>query len=274
MRVAAHLHTSHSWDSWLSPRRLVRTLVDAGVELALITDHDSFAGSLEAQEYIAREGIDMMVPTAAEIRTEVGDVVLVLPTADVPPASTLKTFDGLCETASRLQGLIWLPHPYRHHPVESLPALASASDVIEVFNARCDERENALAAELCAEHGKVPAFGMDAHGAAEAGRWSVEYDRAGEPLEVLKQTPRAIQIAYSRPHEFHMSEAIYSMKELRRDLAALRLRPAARHTVRAPYHALQIPVRLMEERWARRRGSESTSLPLKPEGRRDASGRQ
>ena len=49
--MKADLHThSYMSDGTLSPREVVRAAHDAGVELLALTDHDSFAGCLEAAD--------------------------------------------------------------------------------------------------------------------------------------------------------------------------------------------------------------------------------
>ena len=54
MRAATHIHTRHSWDGSIRPNKLVDWLVEAEIELAVVSDHDTFAGSIECKEIVAR----------------------------------------------------------------------------------------------------------------------------------------------------------------------------------------------------------------------------
>ena len=240
MKAVAHVHTSHSWDSLLSPRQLVRALTAKGVELAIITDHNSFGGALEARAYVAEQGLQLEIPIAAEIRTELGDVIVVVPDGPPPLAESLVRWADLeFETRAR-GGLIWLPHPYRRHSDDAADRIGAAADLIEVFNSRCDSLENSRAMDLCVRHGKVPTVGMDAHLAREATRWVVDYEPRESILATIGQSPTWSRSVYSKRPDIHAAEAINSLKQIRSQLANRRLNRAFYHVARGGYHTFRI----------------------------------
>ena len=85
-----HIHTQYSYDLLINPRGLVDRLTKLGIGLALIVDHDSFQGSIEAREWATKSGARVAIPVAAEILTELGDVILIVNSPPVPPISELK----------------------------------------------------------------------------------------------------------------------------------------------------------------------------------------
>ena len=59
--MKADLHThSYMSDGTLSPREVVRAAHDAGVELLALTDHDTFAGCLEAADEGKKLGVTVI----------------------------------------------------------------------------------------------------------------------------------------------------------------------------------------------------------------------
>lgn len=213
MRAVTHIHTCHSWDSRMSPRALADRLVGAGIEVAMVTDHDSFGGALELRALVRENGLALRVPVAAEIRTELGDVIVVFEDGTPPPIESLKTWDRLRDTVRDLGGLIWLPHPYRSH--DRVEELAEASDVVEVFNSRCGPEANSRAADLCKRHGRVRGFGSDAHLLREAGTWSVEYAGDGPLLDLLVAPSTCADPLPARPSDVSVAEVINGLKRRR-----------------------------------------------------------
>lgn len=210
MRGSTHIHTHHSWDSRMSPRRLAQRLQGAGIELALVTDHDSFAGAVDVQRLMMGVDPPVRVPLAAEIRTELGDVIVVLDDGEVPPVHELKSWRGLQRRVRDVGGLIWLPHPLRSH--RDVEELVAGSDVVEIFNARCSASQNQLAADLCLRFEKVPAYGSDAHLLREAATWWVEYEDRGSVLDTLRGPPRCSDARFARRSDVDVAEIVNGVK--------------------------------------------------------------
>ncbi|MCP3992061.1 MAG: hypothetical protein GY724_23520 [Actinomycetia bacterium] len=192
MRAITHIHTAHSWDGTIAPSVLVDWLASNDIDLALVTDHDGFAGAFECRRLASEQSLPLRIPTAAEIRTERGDVVVVLDDEvdRPPPVELLKQWSKLVPAVRDLNGLIWLPHPYQSH--EYTEELAGEADVIEVFNARCSAEQNRNAAYLCDRHGAVPAYGADVHRRGDLGRCVADYEDRGSVTASLGAAPRPV----------------------------------------------------------------------------------
>lgn len=214
--AVTHIHTRHSWDSLIKPRDLVHRLKDAGVELALVTDHDSFEGSREVAVIAAREAPNLSVPLAAEIRTDLGDVVVVLKGSRIPQGDELKTWENLVARVRDLGGLIWLPHPFRGHrdPEE----LAGQADIIEVFNSRCSDSENDRAQQLCEQFSAIPAYGCDAHLLRESTNAVVEYEPASSAVETFLSPPHPVRLGRTKRTDKDLAEIVNGFKRRRVDL--------------------------------------------------------
>jgi hypothetical protein len=174
IRAATHIHTAHSWDSRIRHEDLAAAMTHLRVDLVLVSDHNTFDGATEFARLCATGRLPITVPIAAEIRTDRGDMIVVLEPGTQPPAvKALLTWDGMRRIVPELGGLLWLPHPYRGHT--GVEELAGESDVVEVFNARCtpeqDRKARLLVERVAARH----AFGADAHRVRELDRVISEY---------------------------------------------------------------------------------------------------
>ena len=213
MRALTHIHSVHSWDSRNAVPRLADALDANGIELALVSDHDDFAGSIELRALVDERGLDLRVPVAAEVRTDHGDVIVVFEDSDPPEIAELKRWERLPTVVRERGGLIWLPHPFQSHT--DVERLASESDVIEIFNARCSAAQNAAAVELCRRHGAVPAFGADIHRLSEIGRFVANYEPAASVLSMLRSTPTCENPVATRKSDIMAAEVVNGFKRRR-----------------------------------------------------------
>jgi predicted metal-dependent phosphoesterase TrpH len=214
IRAITHIHSEHSYDSRLPAPRLLQALLAHDIGLALVADHESFQGALDLAAEVRRTGAALLVPLAAEIATEFGDVLVVLPDGVAPPeVKTLKKWADLRNTVRQLRGLIWLPHPFQHH--REIETLAAEADVIEVFNSRCTPENNAAAQELCRRFGKIPAYGADAHSLVECFRTVVEYPPAPTAIEILSQSPRCLSQGRTPHRAIVWSQIVKGFKQRR-----------------------------------------------------------
>lgn len=174
IRAVTHIHTRYSWDSRINHPQLASELTRLGIDLAMVTDHNTFDGAIEFAEYCATHSLPIVVPVAAEIRTNRGDVIAVFDPGTTPPAvDGLLEWERMQRIVSEMGGLLWLPHPYRSHT--DVEELAASADAIEVFNARCTSEENRKAEALATAVGARHAFGVDAHRVRELDRVIAEY---------------------------------------------------------------------------------------------------
>jgi predicted metal-dependent phosphoesterase TrpH len=158
-RCLAHVHTHHSLDSVLSPARIVAAARELGADVVIVTDHETQAGSLAVRQLA--NGNPRFVPTAAEYKTDKGDLIGVFLQSEIREKSAELVADQIHAQG----GLVILPHPFKAHVLDD--SLLSRVDIIEVYNSRCSPAENDSASELAATHGLPLLAGADAHCAGE-----------------------------------------------------------------------------------------------------------
>lgn len=192
MRAILHTHTHFSYDSWISPSKLVEKAKEMQIDLLLITDHDTLCGSVAAARYAAEKGYEMQIPIAAEYLTDCGDVIVV----NVPPDFRADfSAKELCRKAKELGAIVFLPHPFDHHDLNGIDF--EYIDYVEVYNSRSSAANNSKALALCAEKGKLASYGGDVHLLRDLGRVVCTYERAEQPftasfspIEPLLSTPK------------------------------------------------------------------------------------
>lgn len=229
--AVTHIHTHRSWDSRIRPAALVPVLTELGIDLALVTDHDTFDGSIEFAEHCRKAAPSITVPVAAELRTDRGDVIVVFePGTDPPPVERLLRWVDLVRIVPESGGLVWLPHPFRGH---SEPAeLAERADVVEVFNARCTPRQNERAAALGRATGAAAAYSVDAHRIREVPRAVVRYEDRGNVCDTLRQDAVCEDPVHSPKSDRMAAEITNGIKRGRPALAAYFVLRYIRHRVR------------------------------------------
>jgi len=160
MKAICHIHTKYSFDGMMSPSKIVEYAKRRVINILLICDHDSFEGARQALDYAYSKKIDIYIPFSAEIKTEYGDIIVVLNDFDENlNISELKKFETLI-------------HVVKNRDIERI---AMKVDCIEVFNSRCSEQQNQKALNLCMQLNKVPIYGADAHLFSELDNVIVSY---------------------------------------------------------------------------------------------------
>lgn len=169
--VELHCHTYHSSDSLMLPEQILKVCDRRGVDRIAITDHNTIAGALETAA-LAPERVII----GEEILTTEGEILGYFIEEEIP--------EGLppMEVVRRLKdqgAVISVSHPFDltrgcRWSMETLEALLSDLDMIEVLNARTwTNRPNLEAAELAERAGLPGAAGSDAHAPVEVGRATV-----------------------------------------------------------------------------------------------------
>lgn len=158
-KAITHVHTHHSFDCITNPAKIVEKAIKMNIDYLLISDHDTLAGSIEAAAYAKEKGYPIHIPIAAEYYTEIGDVIV----GNVPPdfQSDLNNHVVLCREAKEQGGFTILPHPYKAHDLDKIDF--SLIDCIEVFNPRCNWKDNLSAIALAKKLNKPTVYGSDAH---------------------------------------------------------------------------------------------------------------
>ena len=160
-RCLFHVHTRHSFDSLLSPKALLERARKLNVGVLIVTDHNTIQGSLEVQN-LAQGGPPRVV-AAAEYQSERGDIIGLCLKEEIRTRRAAE----ILEQIHAQGGLAVLPHPYHGHALDD--AWLAGMDLIEVYNARCSDRDNARAHELAQRLGCAALVGADAHCSLELG---------------------------------------------------------------------------------------------------------
>jgi hypothetical protein len=187
-RVDLHLHTDASWDSAVSPERLIQVARQRGLSRIAVTDHNTIRGALAAKS-IAPD----FVIVGEEVKTENGELLAYFIHEEIPHGLSLE------ETIRRIReqgGVVGVSHPLdrlRREAIgrEALLPILPLLDCVEVFNSRTllpSDNDRALA--LAQEYGLPGTAGSDAHSAYEVGRAYVEmppFDSPAEFVEALRR---------------------------------------------------------------------------------------
>jgi len=174
-RCLFHVHSNHSYDSMLSVRTIVAKARDMGVYALIVTDHNTIAGAREVRKL--SNGNPLIVPIAAEYQSEKGDIVGIFLKEEIRSQSS----SAIVEEIHSQGGVAVLPHPYKGHALDN--ALLAEVDVIETFNSRCSEKDNAMALQLAQRLERPVLAGADAHCGLELGAAIIEFQTAAPKSE-------------------------------------------------------------------------------------------
>jgi len=174
-KISFHIHTKYSFDSNLEPSFIVDHLVKSGYELAIVTDHNSIKGALEAKKYAQNKYMDnFKVIVGEEVQTNIGDIIGFPVQEEVKPGDYKRVIKEL----KRQGAMLCLPHPYHSHDLFLIhdKEFLSDFDFIEIFNARIPAKLNINADQLRIKHNKYPIIGNDAHVKGDLLNCYFEYD--------------------------------------------------------------------------------------------------
>ncbi|MDO8361494.1 MAG: CehA/McbA family metallohydrolase [Actinomycetota bacterium] len=184
VRVDLHSHTMWSGDSTTTPDEVHDAVVQAGIDVLCITDHNAVRG---AQELAA--ALPCRVVVGEELRTHAGEIIGLFLTERIP----FGTSPADAARAIRAQGgVVYVPHPFdpmrRNMAEPALYELAHAGllDAVEVLNAKTGLASlNRRAAEFAAEFGLAAGAGSDAHVPLAIGAAYVEMPDFDSPADFL-----------------------------------------------------------------------------------------
>jgi predicted metal-dependent phosphoesterase TrpH len=194
IRVDLHVHSSASFDSKSEPELVADRSRRLGLDPVFLTDHDTTVAAFRLQ-VLNRERIVV----GEEITTIDGELIGLFLQRRIPPGLTAR------QTALEIKGqagLVYLEHPYdqfrRHLREEAIEDLADLIDIVEVFNARSDEKTNHRAEELREILGAASGAGSDAHTLRELGSVYVEMENFDGAQDFLAKL-RGARIVRGRP---------------------------------------------------------------------------
>lgn len=189
VRVDLHSHTMWSGDSTTTPDEIERAVVESGIDVLCITDHNAIAGAVEL---VGR--LPCRVVVGEEMRTSSGELIGLFLTERVPMGLPA---DDSARAIRDQGGVVYVPHPFdpmrRNLAEQALVRLADDGliDAVEVLNAKTSlDSLNRRAGEFADEHGLLRGGGSDAHVPDAIGAAFVEMPDFDGPVEFLASLSR------------------------------------------------------------------------------------
>jgi len=212
--VDLHMHTEHSKDCSIPVADLLDHAEAIGLGAIGITDHNVFAGALEAVELARGRGLQVI--PGEEVKTDgQGEVIGLFLREEVPRGMSMaETVDAI----RRQGGLVYLPHPFdRLHAIPDAATLhrhLPEIDVLEVYNARLlFEAYNEEAMRFARKYNLLMGAGSDAHVLPGVGTGAVRM-RAFETPEEFLLSLRTAEIV-RRPKSLLYLQSLKWAAELR-----------------------------------------------------------
>ena len=181
-----HMHTSHSSDCSIPVADLLDHAEAEGLGAIAVTDHNVFAGALEAVE-LARSRNLIVIP-GEEVKTDnQGEVIGLFLEQEIPRGMS---FTDTVAAIREQGGLVYLPHPFdRMHAIPDPATLhrhLPEIDVFEVYNARLlFDGYNDEALRFAGKYGLLAGAGSDAHVLPGVGTGALRLRRFEGPEEFL-----------------------------------------------------------------------------------------
>jgi predicted metal-dependent phosphoesterase TrpH len=181
-----HMHTRWSHDCSIPVPELLDHAEAEGLGAIAVTDHNVFAGALEAVE-LAQDR-DLVVIPGEEVKTKgQGEVIGLFLHEEVPRGMS---FADTVAAIREQGGLVYLPHPFdRRHAIpdpKTLHRHLPEIDVFEVYNARLLlETYNDEALRFARKYGLLAGAGSDAHVLQGVGTGALRMRRFEGPEEFM-----------------------------------------------------------------------------------------
>lgn len=184
MRVDLHSHTMWSGDSTTTPDEVEEAVVEAGLDVLCITDHNAIRGAADLAKRLP-----CRVVVGEELNTHAGEIIGLFLTERIAPG----TLPAAAAQAIRDQGgVVYIPHPFdpmrRNMAEPALYELAQEGliDAVEVLNAKTSLRSlNERAVAFAAAFGLAGGAGSDAHVPLALGSAYVEMPDFDGPTDFL-----------------------------------------------------------------------------------------
>jgi predicted metal-dependent phosphoesterase TrpH len=109
LKFDLHVHSKYSYDSFLSPERIIKIARRKGLDGIAITDHNTTKGGIEALKI--NKDKDFQVIEGAEMKTEYGDIIGLFLSEEIRTSK----FEEIMEEIKSQGGLSVLAHPYRQY---------------------------------------------------------------------------------------------------------------------------------------------------------------
>lgn len=207
-RGMMHFHSHHSFDSYLTIKKIIKLALAHNINFLLLTDHDTIAGSQQLRQEIESRGLSIEAPTAAEYHTEYGDVIAAFIKTEIEE----RRFEYFVHEVRKQEGLLLFPHPFRGH--REIETIAAAVDLIEIFNPRVSEKENELALKLAEIYNKKTYYGSDMHLESEFANSVVQFKKSGSLKNSLLQSEiRSLTLKPADEQKVIATQVIKALKQ-------------------------------------------------------------
>lgn len=188
VRVDMHSHTMFSGDSTTTLDEIVESVVEAGIDVLCVTDHNAIEGAVRLQRELEGDGICRVI-VGEEVRTHTGEIIGLFLT------ERISFGDNAIDTATQIRtqgGVMYVPHPFdpmrRNLTEASLIELTDLGlvDAIEAHNSKTSLQSlNKRAREFGESHGLALGAGSDAHVPHALGSAFVEMADFDGPTDFL-----------------------------------------------------------------------------------------
>lgn len=166
MKIDLHCHSFYSRDATSSPRKLIKTAKEKGIQGIALTDHDTVKGWEEAKKAANEFGIFLIL--GQEIKTKKGDILGIFLKKEI---KSKDPFEAIKEIKNQ-GGIVIIPHPFffPEHFKDNLQKYINLIDGVEVFNARVPfQIANKKALEFAKTHNLAFIGSSDAHRSKDVG---------------------------------------------------------------------------------------------------------
>lgn len=207
MRLLFHVHTRQSLDAWIVPGAIVRHARENGIGMVIVTDHDSHLGSVACGAI--GSGGSIRFPMSAEYKSTAGDIICAFLEHPIRTREPL----GIVEETHAQGGLVIIPHPFKNSRFSD--SVLEAADLIEIFNSRCTDEQNARAAAAARDLAKPGLAGADAHLRSELGLAVNEFDVSGTQdwRSVILTAPRTFTTTKTTLRAIRRSQMISACRQ-------------------------------------------------------------
>lgn len=188
-KIAFHIHTKYSSDCVSEPSEIVDTLFSLGIDTAIITDHNTIKGAIEANEYAKKKyGDKFNVIIGEEVLSDIGDIIGFPILQEIPRGN----YNDVITEMKRQKALLCLPHPYKSHDLFLIHQedFINHFDFVETYNSRINDKLNNYAIKLAEKFNKISIIGTDAHTIEDLRNCFIRYDDNMKIIDSLaKSTP-------------------------------------------------------------------------------------
>jgi len=159
-----HIHSRYSFDSFTNPKEIIKIAINKKIKLVAITDHDTIKGGLVTFNEKKKINSDLFVIIGEEVNTNIGDIIGIFLNKEIKSKNINEVLDEIIDQ----DGLVILPHPMKHHNLQSLNSCLDKIEFIEILNSRSPISTKKM--DIIHSYNKKELGSSDAHFSFEIGK--------------------------------------------------------------------------------------------------------